>query len=363
MYRGRLLHRVSRSDQLVAKLYNRARAGGAMVAHEGFLEDALVAALELPGVWARVRAAHAAWERLPSADPSAVVTQLVSTEGRADIHLRWGLDAELVIELKPWAPPSAEQMGQYVKGHPGALVTAVAQWRADYPGDRVLPMTTWGALRALSWDGEPPAWRQLRHLVDAVGAAMPNLDPSAVRALVPAWDAFDRVTDWLAPAAAAVQRRLAKAGALWVLREDGQREKVQRAHRRLGRFIWPAPFVEGENFGLFIGLFAGNKSRDVLTAGVPDLRFMVNLNHEGARAKALWHDGPFQDAVRRWELRQDDVVREASSTWWFLVDARQPLDCLLDETDQADAFKRWMLARTWEIVDDGILARLVAVKP
>ena len=192
---------------------------------------------------------------------------------------------------------------------------------------------------------------------------MPNLDPNAMRALVPAWDAFDRVTDWLGPAATAVQRRLAKAGATWVLREDGQREKVQRAHRRLGRFIWPAPFVEGENFGLFIGLFAGNQSRDVLTAGVPDLRFMVNLNHDGARAKALWRDGAFQDAVRRWELRQDAVVREASSTWWFLLDARQPLDALLNEGDQAAAFTSWMLARTEELVEDGLLARLVAVAP
>ena len=354
---------MSRSDRLAAKLYNRARAGGGMVAHEGFLEDALVAALEQPGLWARVRAAHAAWERLPPADPSTVVTQVVSTEGRADIHLRWGLDVELVIELKPWAPPSAEQMGQYVKGHPGALVTAVAQWRADYSDDRVLPMTTWGTLRALSWEGEPTAWRQLRHLIDAVGAAMPNLDPNAMRALVPAWDAFDRVTDWLGPAATAVQRRFAKAGAPWVLREDGQREKVQRAHRRLGRFIWPAPFVEGENFGLFIGLFAGNQSRDVLKVGVPDLRFMVNLNHEGARAKALWHDGAFQDAVRRWELRQDAVAREASSTWWFLLDARQPLDALLNEADQAAAFANWMLARTEELVEDGLLARLATLTP
>ncbi|MDP2314880.1 MAG: hypothetical protein Q8P41_18405 [Pseudomonadota bacterium] len=352
---------MSRSDRLPAKLYARARCG--IVAHEGFLEDALAAALGEPGVWAQLRVAHPAWHRLPDADPTAVVTQLVTAEGRADIHLRWAGLEELVIELKPWAPPSAAQMQQYVAGHPAALVTAIAQWGADYVIDGVLPMTTWGALRRLSWPGEPSAWRQLRHLIDAVGTAMPNLDPAALAALVPAWDAFDRVGHWFGPAVSAVQHRLAAAGASWVLKEGKERPGIEDAHRRLGRWVWPPPWKDGENFGLFIGLFAGNTSRDRLSAGVPDLRFMLNLNHEGARAKALWSDGAFQDAVHRWELRQDAVAREASSTWWFLLDARQPLDVLLGEADHGEAFKRWMLARTEELIDDGILARLVAVKP
>ncbi len=355
---------MARSDHLPAKLYARARGGGGIVAHEGFLEDALAAALEEPGVWAAMRSAHPAWLRLPASDPVRPVgTQLITTEGRADIHLRWPTGEELVIELKPWAPPSARQMEQYVKGHPGAVVTAVAQWSAVYANERVLAMTTWGALRALTWAGEPQAWRQLRHLIDAVGAAMPNLDPAALAALVPAWDAFDRVTSWTAPAVSAVQRRLIKAGAPWVLRDDGEREKLQRAHRRLGRWVWPTPWKKTEQFGIFVGLFAGNESRSLRVKGVPELRFMVSVNHDAPRAQALWGDHDFREGAERWSGRRDAVLRETSSTWWFLLDARQPLDCLLAEADQADAFKRWMLARTEEIIDDGILARLVAVKP
>ncbi len=352
---------MSRADHLPAKLYARARGG--VVQHEGFLEDALAAALELPGVWAELRRSHPAWSVLPSSNPQAVVTQVVAGEGRADIHLSWSGGERLIIELKPWAPPSAEQLERYVKGHPGASVSAIARWSVPYAIAGVLPMTTWGELRALTWPEAPPVWRQLHHLIDAVGAAMPNLDPGALAALVPAWDAFDRVTDWMGPAASAVQRRLVKAGAAWVLKEDGRREKLQRAHRRLGRFIWPAPFIENENFGLFVGLFAGNASRALRVSDVPDLRFMVNLNHESARASALWHDGPFQDAVHRWELRDDAVLREASSKWWFLLDAREPLDAILGDADHAESFKRWMLARTEELIEDGILARLVAVKP
>ena len=315
-------------------------------------------------MWVAIRAAHPAWSVLPASDPlTPVVTQLVAGEGRADIHLTWATGERLVVELKPWAPPSPGQLERYVHAHPGTLVTAIARWSVPYAIAGVLPMTTWGQLRALTWPGEPPVWRQIRHLIDAVGAAMPNLDPSALKALVPAWDAFDRVTDWLAPGAEAVQRRLVKAGAAWVLKETGRREKVQRAHRRLGRFIWPAPFIEGENFGLFVGLFAGYASRDLRTPGVPDLRFMVNLNQEGARALALWRDPLFKDAVLRWRQRDDAVLREASTKWWYLLDAREPLDAILYDPDQADSFKRWMLARTEELIDDGILGRLVAVQP
>ena len=110
-------------------------------------------------------------------------------------------------------------------------------------------------------------------------------------------------------------------------------------------------------------MFAGNANRALRKQDVPDLRFMVHLNHEGPRARALWHDGQFEDAVHRWELRDDAVVREASTKWWFLLDAREPLDAILDDADQAASFKRWMLARTDELIDDGLLARLVAVKP
>ena len=227
---------MSRADHLAAKLYARARGG--IVAHEGFLEDVLAAALEEPGVWAAIRRAHHVWTVLPEADPlTPVVTQLVSDDGRADVHLRWASGEQLVIELKPWAPPSAEQLARYVSGHPAALVTAIARWSVAYALDRVLPMTTWGELRAVTWPEEPPVWRQLRHLIDAVGAAMPNLDPPALAALVPAWDAFDRVLDWLGPAATAVHQRLTRAGVPWVLKEDGRREKVHREHRRLGRTI------------------------------------------------------------------------------------------------------------------------------
>lgn len=154
--------------------------------HEGFPEDALAAALELPGVRTELRHSHDAWSVLPSSNPQAIVTQLLAGEGRADIHLTSGPNERLVIGLKPWAPHSAEQLERYVKGHPGASVSAITRWSVPYAVPGVLPMTTWGELRALTWPEEPPVWRQLHHLIDAVGAATPNLDPGALPVLVPA---------------------------------------------------------------------------------------------------------------------------------------------------------------------------------
>ena len=120
---------MSRADHLPAKLYARARSGGGIVQHEGFLEDALAAALEEPGVWAAIRAAHPDWGALPASDPDKpVITQLVAGEGRADIHLTWTTGERLVIELKPWVPPTAAQLERYAKAHPGTLVTAIARW-------------------------------------------------------------------------------------------------------------------------------------------------------------------------------------------------------------------------------------------
>ena len=90
---------------------------------------------------------------------------------------------------------------------------------------------------------------------------------------------------------------------------------------------------------------------------------MVHLNHEGPRAKALWADVEFKASVARWTSRKDAVLREPVNNWWFLLDAREPLDALMHEGDQAAAFKRWMMLRTEELIDDGIIARLVAVQP
>src|SRR5690242_17423010 len=104
----------TRADDLLARAWRRAI--GRQVASEGFLEDALAAALEHPVVWPAL-AGHLDWQLrdLPLIAPQ-VQTQNRGTFGRTDIELTWPGTAEptLIFELKVQAPPELEQVQRYL---------------------------------------------------------------------------------------------------------------------------------------------------------------------------------------------------------------------------------------------------------
>lgn len=347
--------RVPRADELAAALY--LRSVKRKREPEGFLEDAFAAALEQPEVWLRVRNLGG-WLNLPAEQPR-VQTQVRTELGRSDIWLAWPCGQVLVIELKPWHPPSEAQLARY---RPFAThVTAVAAYGASLV-ESSPPMLAWHQLRRLHWDGEPLAWRQLHHLIDTIGALMPNIHRSAAAGLVGSWDTLDKIEVWTGPAISAACEALKRGGLTCVQREGREKRKLYRAHRYLGRWAWPLPYAKGEELEVFCGIFSGNARRATLHAGFPDMRVMVHLNPESPRARALWQDPAFCAGVERWKAKLGLVERQESQDWFYLLDARQPLDAILDADDHGAAFKSWVVARVGELADEGILARVAAVR-
>lgn len=352
------------ADHLAARLYRLALRGN--VPHEGFLEEVLAAALEHPEVWPRLRARGGkVWEVTPASTPQ-VQTQVTGDSGRADLLLSWEGGEQLVIELKPWAPPSAEQLDKYLHDLPGAWVTAIAFHTTDYKQPRVLPMLSWRTLRAESWPDEPLIWKQLHCLVDAIGVEMKNLDESTLQGLLPTWDAWEIIESWMRPRIDELQPRLESAGWPCVAKEGKKRQHVEQATRRYGFWLWPAPWKDEEQSGLFFGLYFGNERRPLLQPGMPDLRLMIHLNPDSVLASRLRESEGFSSSVRRWLARSggapgdtpSGVRRQHDARWWYLLDARESLTVISRVPNQGDAFRRWVTDRVQEMIDDQVIAQL-----
>ncbi|MCK6530441.1 hypothetical protein L6R50_23750 [Myxococcota bacterium] len=358
-----------RAEQLAARLYRRALHRN--VPHEGFLEDALAAALEHPLVWPRVREA-AAWSDLPGATPSVDV-QDVLPDGRTDIVLRWRGES-LVLELKRSAPPDVEQLGKYLN-EPGAppaahglekrrqdrrWVTAIAAYPTTFP-EPFLPMTTWSRLRRIAWPDAPLEWRQFCHLIDAVGVAVSRLELPAVMGILPAWDARDVLTTWSWDAVRAVRDLLEAAGLPCGIKE-GRGAKPEDYAQRFGLWTWPTPWVEADRFGVFVGVSRGTDRRPLLVPGVPDLSLMLHVNPECATAAALRADEAFGGASEVWCARGGPVVRQRDLGWWHVLQARESLVSIVAASDQGAAFRAWMTARAQEWIDAGIVSRVAAIR-
>ncbi|MEO7328611.1 MAG: hypothetical protein ABI193_08540 [Minicystis sp.] len=348
---------MSRSAHLAARHYRRASTK--TIQTEGFLEDALAAALEDPEVWPRLQKLGG-WTDLPEEAPSNVDTQETLPEGRADITLRWPNGASLVIELKAWdALPTLDTLERYAA--PGHRVTVIAPHTTIYPA-KVLPMLTWARLHALSWPGAPLVWEQLRHLIEATGVAVSKLDMPAIMGLVPTWSARAVLEDWTRPAVAAVGVKLTQAGWPCVIKEGAKGERPEEANGRFGLWAWPKPWTGEECFGVFCGVYVGKDNRAVLVPGVPDLRLMVHVNPKHATAIALRRDAIFAAAVQTWEGTHGGVTRQHDPESWSLLDVRAPLFSLVNAGDQKSAFQEWMLARVVELADLGIIGRLAAAR-
>ncbi len=349
------VRRVSHAARLAARLYRRATSGN--VPHEGFLEDALVAALEHPDVWPQLRRL-AGWFELPETPQESVTSQEPVQGGRTDVLLRWASGESLVIELKAWAPPpDVATLATY--SSPGHRVTVIAPHPTVYPAP-VLPMLTWARLRALPWPDPPLIWEQLCHLMEAVGVVMPRLELPAIVGLLPTWTAWDLLDGWTRPAVEEVARLLSDAGWSCVVKEGKREEPVEDNHQRYGLWAWPTPRRDDEWLGVFCGIYRGNDRRDVLVPGVPDLRLMVHVNPEHATSIALRSDPVFVAAAKTWAVPSGGVTRQYDPKSWVLLDARESLVVLAPAEDQPRAFRDWMLARARELVASGLVSKLAA---
>lgn len=348
---------MSRAAQLSARLYHRATSE--TLQREGFLEDALAAALEHPETWPRVRAL-AGWFELPEEAPESVATQNAVPGGRTDITLRWAGGTSLAMELKAWDPlPTDDKLELYAKT--GHRVTVIAPFARAYSAP-FLPMLTWARLRALTWPDAPLIWEQLCHLIDAIGVNMPRLEVPAIVGMIPAWNVRDTLEAWIRPAVSAVRKTLEKGGWPCVIKDGAREERTRDEYGRFGLWAWPAPWIEKEYLGVFCGIYRGSDGRDVLVPGVPDLRLMVHLNPEHATAAALRSDPALVSAAATWAVSSGGVSRQYDVEAWYLFDARESLIVLASVADQEVAFREWMVARAAELVDAGIVARLAAVK-
>ncbi len=278
-----------RADNLLLQAWRRAR--GRLVSAEGFLEDALAAALEHPTVWPCLMR-HLGWQdyRLPVTQPN-VRTQHAGDFGRTDIELEWpGKDAPtLILELKVQAPPGPEQVGAYL-ARDGVLLAAVAAWpntdelRAGLPpqqAGRLLRVITWAQIRRLECDSSPLVLRQLQRLIDAMEVAVPHVERQQLAGLVlslPVWKACDA---WI-PAGLADVRRIWEASGLPSSRPRGP--KLESGWYA-GWLDLPLP---GGTWGtLWAGLILNDPNIPPLTVGLPDLALQL----EGEPSISSWGIG------------------------------------------------------------------------
>ena len=139
---------MSRAEALAAALYRRSIKRKREP--EGFLEDALAAALEHPEVWPRLRTL-AGWSSAPAELPTVNTQRRIGAD-RSDVWLEWPRLATLVIELKPWHPPADWQLAKYAGL--SRMVTAIAGYARPL-APTALPMVTWRQVRQLRWPDQP----------------------------------------------------------------------------------------------------------------------------------------------------------------------------------------------------------------
>lgn len=347
------------ADEILARAWRRAHSE--KVQTEGFLEDALVAALEEPSIWHQLRA-HLGWDKaLPAQLPKVTRQDQAPVEkGRTDIRLSWPGRRPLVLELKIYDPPNAEQIQRYLDA--GSDVAAIAgipaQLDVQVPaGGQFLGVIPWRRIRELPTAGAPLQLRQLHQLLDATGVIVPYISEQVLTGMHASWDAWGTFSDWCFHALESVQKLFWDQGfqCVWKDRKLG---KIDESHRRFAWWMWPRPWRD--SFAVVVGLNLGRDSRPLLVAGMPDLYFALHLNPEAARRQMLCDDPRFQAAVRGWQSRatEGSLVRESAPKLWDLLRARASTSDLLHAPDQGAALQTWMKQRAEEWIADGIVACL-----
>lgn len=339
-----------RAERLLAHAWQRAK--GRLVSTEGFLEDALAAALEAPTIWpALVEYLGWASSGLPAVPPR-VRTQRRGDFGRTDIELDWpGWDtATLILELKVQAPAAAEQIGAYL-GRAGVRVAAIAAWsneaelRAALPAGqaaRLLGVVTWNRLRAFAPADPPLILRQLHRLIDALEVAMPRIERQELASLVGSLPAWRACAAWI-PVALAGARADCRTAGLTVAAVGGPELDGG----------WYAgwldlTFAAGATGRLWVGLILDPDDFPPLEPGLPDLALHLEID---ARLREWGAAGPASEA--RSHSRQPGE--------WAVLTTRAPGGALLAQADQRAWLTAWVRAALGEWVAHSILARIVEV--
>jgi hypothetical protein len=328
---------------------------------EACLEAGLVGALEIPEVLRRL-ADHLNWS-LPEGQPIISRQDVVRT-GRTDVTLTWsdGRRAkrpyQLVLELKVGDPPDDAQIRKYLRD--GKDVAAVARFVRpisipDIDGHRMLGVVPWRRIRNLSWDGAPLPLVQLHHLLDATGAAVPNITLPGLTGFMSSWSAWEIFHEWSVQAASAVAEDFGKANYRWVSKKGKKgRRSFDSHHERYVARLWSPP-ARADWLYVFMGLFVGREGDPVLVEGVPDLFFALQVDPTKAMGRRLQQDGNLKAAVDRWTSRDDLVRREFWPGEWEVLRARASAVDLVKTTEQETKFAEWMRVRAQEWIDDEIL--------
>jgi hypothetical protein len=357
----------TRADDLLARAWRRAT--GRQVASEGFLEDALAAALEHPAVWPAL-VGHLGWQLhdLPMISPQ-VQTQNRGAFGRTDIELTWPGTAAptLIFELKVQAPPELEQVQRYLSRTDVQLV-AIAVWsNADEvraalspaQANRFLGVVTWTQLRRLRLTEPVLVLRQLHRLLDVMGVAMTYIDREQLQSLVvslPVWPACDT---WITSGLAAAQATCTRAG----FTVSAPRTPPRLDHGWYAGWL-NLVFTGSEAGQLWAGLVFDDLAGLGSAAALPDLVLRLEIDTRLSFNKRLRDDALFAARLAAWAseapLAEQRYCDQEYGEWGVLT-TRASSATLIDVPDQREGFTAWVenVLGTW--AQHGLLERLATL--
>ncbi|MDP3216964.1 MAG: hypothetical protein Q8S73_22830 [Deltaproteobacteria bacterium] len=329
--------------------------------HELILENALAAAIEAPGVWARLSRAFGWSDRAPASDPRVTTQDLVSG-GRTDLRLRWDGAPDLVIELKVAGPPTAEQIEAYFDDHSDvasiAAFSRALEVRAP-PGRRFLGIATWRDVVGARWTDAPLEFRQLCGLIEAMEVLVPRFTPSGLTGLVEGWAVRDPLVSCAFEAINAARSKFAHEG---LKLERGGKIDERVAYRRFVYWAYlPSAWAASGTTGFYTGLSLGRPALGLLAAGVPDMVFCLYVQPGSRHAANLAEDPEWTAAIERWAtITAPGVVRTPGKAGGpeDVLCARASAGMLFEVADQQRTFVDWAEARARECVEAGVIARL-----
>lgn len=352
----------NRSEHLLERAWRRSQHDH--VEPEGFLEDALAAALEIPDVW-RMLQQDLGWN-LPDRPP-LVTTQDSVGEKRSDIRLTWSKEpvrTEVVLELKAWNPPTSDQLARYCED--GAVrVASISSVACRFSAKWFLGSITWAELRQIHWPDAPLQWKQLMALIDVMGVAVPPLDRRCFESLGLTLHAWGNIEGWVRAGTKHAAAVLTQASSVAWGTPTGNRE-MDRSWQRFAAWTWPGRWAQ-DSFSIYTGLFFGRPAghghpdRYCLIEGLPDLVVSTHLSPTSPRAETLAANSVYQQAVSRWLNRKGGPIREFCPSAHEFLAARVSSSILLDQADQRKAFLAFVDTCLMEWKEDGVLSCLAEV--
>jgi hypothetical protein len=352
---------MDRRARLLARSWERARQR--VLQTEGFLEDALASALEVPEFWQRFAREMACDGHVPPEQPE-VSTQETVDEGRADIILEWPSGYRLAVELKVGEPPSPAQIERYLRS--GLDVLAIAKFPAsidvETPGQRrFFGLRTWSQVHDIDWEDAPLEVQQLHRLLETTDVVMTKVTRSALEGIHASWDTWAPMAAWCKKGIDAIQRIVSDGGFKCVQQDRArQHVKIDEEHHRLAWWTWPSPWCD-DYFGIYAGLYVGWPDDPVLNPGLPDLVVALHGKPDSPRGTRLREDALWTNAAKRWSTRKTDGLRrefDPAPRNWEILRCRTSTLSLLDANDPGAAMVKWMEACAREWVEDGITLRL-----